>query len=146
MPTRRSALILAAAAPGLVDGEMFAQTGEKTMGRPVVHFEIGCRNLAKTGDFYSRLFDWQVAASAAAATIQTGSLEGIQGHLTSLGHEPQNYTIFYVEVEDVKASLDKAVELGGKKLVGPIAIPTGTFAWFADPEGNMIGLLKPAAK
>ncbi len=116
------------------------------MGRPVVHFEIGCRNLAKTGDFYSRLFDWQVAASAAAATIQTGSLEGIQGHLTSLGHEPQNYTIFYVEVEDVKASLDKAVELGGKKLVGPIAIPTGTFAWFADPEGNMIGLLKPAAK
>jgi len=29
-------------------------------------------------------------------------------------------------------------------VVGPIAIPTGTFAWFADPDGNMVGLLKPA--
>jgi uncharacterized protein len=47
-------------------------------------------------------------------------------------------------VDDVQAALDKAVELGGKKLVGPVKIPNGTFAWFADPEGNMIGLLKTA--
>jgi predicted enzyme related to lactoylglutathione lyase len=47
-------------------------------------------------------------------------------------------------VEDVQAALDQAVALGGKKLVGPVKIPTGTFAWFADPEGNMIGLLKQA--
>ena len=46
--------------------------------------------------------------------------------------------------EDVQAALDKAVELGGKRLVGPIKIPAGTFAWFADPDGNTIGLLKPA--
>ena len=52
--------------------------------------------------------------------------------------------MFYVDVEDVKAALDKATELGGKTLVGPIAIPTGTFAWFADPDGNTIGLLKQA--
>ena len=50
--------------------------------------------------------------------------------------------MFYVEVEDVKEYLDKAVTLGGKVLVPPVKIPTGTFAWFADPEGNMIGLLK----
>jgi uncharacterized protein len=28
-------------------------------------------------------------------------------------------------------------------LVPPVEIPTGTFAWFSDPEGNMIGLFKP---
>ena len=52
--------------------------------------------------------------------------------------------MFYVDVEDVQAALDKAVELGGKMLVPPIRIPTGTFAWFADPDGNTIGLLKTA--
>lgn len=54
--------------------------------------------------------------------------------------------MFYVDVEDVQAALDKAAELGGKTLVGPITIPTGTFAWFADPDGNTIGLLKPASR
>jgi len=114
------------------------------MGRPVIHFEIGCRDRARTGDFYSRLFGWQITSAGPASNIQTGSAQGISGHITSLGHEPEHYTIFYVEVEDVKAALDQAAELGGKTLVGPIAIPTGTFAWFADPDGNTIGLLKPA--
>ena len=116
--TRRSALLLAAAAP-----QLLGQKGEKTMGRPVVHFEIGCRDRAKTGDFYSKLFGWQITAAGPASNIQTGSPQGISGHITSLG---------------------QAVELGGKKVVGPIAIPTGTFAWFTDPDGNTIGLLKTA--
>lgn len=115
------------------------------MGRPVVHFEIGCRDQAKTGEYYSKLFGWQVTNAGPAAMIQTGSPNGIPGHITALGHEPQNYTIFYVEVDDIQAALDKAVELGGKKLVGPVPIPTGFFAWFSDPEGNMIGLLQNKA-
>ncbi|HEV8147388.1 MAG TPA: VOC family protein [Bryobacteraceae bacterium] len=114
------------------------------MGRPVVHFEIGCRDKARTGEFFSKLFGWQIQATGPAHNINTGSGQGIQGHITALGHEPQHYTTFYVEVEDVQASLDKAKELGGKALVGPIAIPTGTFAWFSDPDGNMIGLIKSA--
>ena len=115
------------------------------MGRPVVHFEIGCRDRARTGDFYAKLFGWQVTAAGPASNVDTGSPKGIQGHITSLGHEPEHYIAFYVDVEDVQAALDKAVELGGKKIVGPIPIPTGTFAWFADPDGNVVGLLKPKA-
>jgi uncharacterized protein len=42
----------------------------------------------------------------------------------------------------VKACLEKANSLGGKMLVPPVAIPTGTFAWFADPEGNTIELFQ----
>ena len=135
--TRRAVLMLAALAPPLL-----AQNKEKkSMGRPVVHFEIGCRDLNKTGDYYSKLFGWNITAAGPAHTVNTGSGEGIQGHLTSLGHEPENYTIFYVEVQDVQASLNKATELGGKTIVGPVKIPTGTFAWFRDPEGNTIGLI-----
>ena len=137
--SRRAALMLAAAAPKLL-----GQKGGKSMGRPVVHFEIGCRDRAKTGDYYSKLFGWEITVAGPASDIQTGSSQGIAGHLTSLGHEPEHYTMFYVDVEDVQAALDKAVELGGKKVVGPIAIPAGTFAWFMDPDGNTVGLLKPA--
>jgi predicted enzyme related to lactoylglutathione lyase len=56
-----------------------------------------------------------------------------------------HYTIFYVAVEDIIAALAKAEALGGKKIVGPIPIPTGTFAWFSDIDGNTIGLVQPKA-
>jgi hypothetical protein len=111
------------------------------MGRPVVHFEIGCRNLQKTQEFYSQLFDWKPQPMGPAVMIaaETG---GIGGHMSSLGHEPHHYTIFYVEVDDVAAYLKKAEGLGGKTLVPPVKIPTGTFAWMQDPEGNTVGLWK----
>jgi uncharacterized protein len=112
------------------------------MSQPVVHFEIGCRDQAKTVAFFSELFDWKMQPAGPATMINTGAGSGIHGHLTSLGHEPHQYTIFYVEVDDVQAYLDKAETLGGKILVPPVEIPTGTFAWFADPGGNTIGLWK----
>ncbi|MGA6958746.1 MAG: VOC family protein [Candidatus Acidiferrales bacterium] len=114
------------------------------MGQPVVHFEIGCRDSLKTQDFYARLFGWKIAQAGPAAMIDTGS--AVTGHITALGHEPFHYTIFYVEVDDVQAYLDKAAALGGKTLVPPVPIPTGTFALMQDPEGNTVGLWKPAAK
>jgi predicted enzyme related to lactoylglutathione lyase len=69
--------------------------------------------------------------------------EGITGQINSLGHEPHQYTMFYVEVDDIAASIEKVKELGGKLVVGPIPIPIGTFAWITDPGGNMVGLWKP---
>jgi uncharacterized protein len=110
------------------------------MPNPVIHFEIGCSDRAKTQTFFGKLFDWQMQDAGPATMIGTG---GIGGHITALGHEPHHYTIFYVQVDDVQGYLDKAGSLGGKTLVPPVDIPTGTFAWFADPEGNTIGLFKP---
>jgi predicted enzyme related to lactoylglutathione lyase len=114
------------------------------MAHPVVHFEIGCKDSAKTREFYAKLFDWKIQAMGPAAMIDTGG--PVTGHITALGHEPFHYTIFYVEVEDVKVYLDKAQSLGAKMLVPPMDIPTGTFAWMQDPEGNTVGLWKPAKK
>jgi predicted enzyme related to lactoylglutathione lyase len=112
------------------------------MGQPVIHFEIGCRDTAKTSNFLADLFNWNIQSMGPAAMINTGADSGIQGHITALGHEPHNYTLLYVQVDDVQAYLDKASTLGGKTVVPPVEIPTGTFAWFADPEGNTIGLWK----
>jgi predicted enzyme related to lactoylglutathione lyase len=115
------------------------------MAHPVVHFEIGCKDREKTEQFFSKLFGWQISPMGPASMIDTASQEGIQGHITQLGHEPHHYTIFYVQVDDVQKHLDQATGLGGKMLVPPVEIPTGTFAWFADLDGNTIGLWKPKA-
>jgi uncharacterized protein len=108
------------------------------MGNPVIHFEIGCQNLAETVEFYSKLFEWKMEEMGPAVAIRTGGEVG--GHITALGHAPCQYTMFYVGVDDVEAALTKAESLGGKTLVPPVEIPGGIFAWFADPEGNTVGL------
>jgi Glyoxalase-like domain len=47
-------------------------------------------------------------------------------------------TTFYVEVPDLQAALDRAVELGGKALSQPSDIPATSIslAQFADPDGS----------
>jgi predicted enzyme related to lactoylglutathione lyase len=112
------------------------------MGQPVVHFEIGCRDQGKTEAFFTSLFGWGIHRSGPASMIDTGGA-GINGHITALGHEPHHYVTVYVQVDDVQAYLKKAESLGGKTLVPPVEIPTGTFAWFTDPDGNAIGMWKP---
>ena len=139
--TRRAALMMAGAALPLWP----QPRGGKEMAHPVVYFEIGCKDRAKTEQFFGELFGWKIQKGGPASPIETGGQGGISGHITSLGHEPHHYTMFYVEVEDVQAALDKAASLGGKTVVPPITIPTGTFAWFSDPDGNTIGLLKRKA-
>jgi uncharacterized protein len=114
------------------------------MSNPVVHFEIGCKDSKATQSFYTKLFDWKIVEAGPAAMIDAG--KGPTGHITELGHEPHHYTIFYVEVDDVQAHIDKAVKLGGKMQVPPVAIPSGTFAWIQDPAGNTVGLWKPAIR
>jgi hypothetical protein len=113
------------------------------MGQPVVHFEIGCDDSQRTQEFFSQLFGWEIQAAGPAAMINTGAPTGINGHITALGHEPRHYITVYVQVDDIHAYLSKAETLGGKTVVPPVDIPTGTFAWFTDPDGNVVGLWKP---
>jgi predicted enzyme related to lactoylglutathione lyase len=106
----------------------------------VVHFEIGGTNIAKSAAFYSSLFGWKILDGP--AKMIEGA--GLTGHLNALGHEPSNYTVVYVGVDDIKNYIAKAEGLGAKTLVGPIAIPTGQFAWLSDPTGTTIGLWQAA--
>lgn len=50
-------------------------------------------------------------------------------------------TIFYINVPDVEAALQQAERLGGTRILGPAAAPTGlVVGHFTDPQGNLIGL------
>jgi predicted enzyme related to lactoylglutathione lyase len=113
-----------------------------TTGNPVVHFEIGCKDLEGTTSFYSTLFGWAATPIPYASLLETQSPKGIGGHITALGHEPNQYVTFYIEVEDIDLKLTQVEAAGGKKLVGPVSLPDGKkFAWFSDPGGNMVGLI-----
>ena len=115
------------------------------MGNPVCHFDIGCRDLGKTSAFYKEAFDWTMEPNGELQVmVNTGSDRGINGMITALGHEPHNYVMCYVETEDIEASAARIQELGGEVLIGPLPIPGGgKFAWWKDPEENLMGLFEP---
>jgi len=121
---------------------------EVIVGRPVIYFDIGCKERDKTQAFYTKLFDWQpVEGDENTVMLDTGTDEGIQGAVTALGHEPHNYVMIYIEVDDIPAYLEKVESLGGETLIPKTEISDGVhFAWFADPEGTMMGLLDPGSE
>lgn len=112
------------------------------MSKPIVHFDIGCRDKQRADAFYTALFGWKtVPYGPYSLRIDTETTRGIQGFITSLGHEPQNYVMVYVEVEDIGEHLVKIEALGGRVVVPETPVPGGGhFAWVADPDGNLLGL------
>lgn len=114
------------------------------MKHPVVHFEIGCRDGDRTREFFSELFDWDVSGADSGMMIDAGGPGSVGGHIAELGSDWGAYVTVYVEVEDLELYLERALDLGGKTLVPPVALPgQGSFAWLAAPEGNIIGIWKP---
>jgi uncharacterized protein len=114
------------------------------MAAPVTHFEVNAKDAARVREFFSNLFGWKIDIDPSMnyGMIDTGVKMGINGGIgQSMG--PSSSVTFYVQVEDVQAHLDKAVSLGGK-IVMPLTEVPGvvTMAQFADPEGNVIGIVK----
>ena len=118
------------------------------MGNPVVHFEIGGKDVERLIDFYSTVFEWNIIPLNDQLYIaDPASDQGIEGHLFQTTEEMDftNLVIIYVQVDDIQASLEKAESLGGKTCVPPQVIPggMGSFAMFLDPSGNSVGLYQP---
>ena len=112
------------------------------MGYPVVHFEITGKDGPKLHSFYGQLFDWEINADNPwnYGLVAANGEGGIGG---GIGPGEETNVTVYVRVPDLDAALAKAEQLGGKTLMPPTEIPDMvTFALFADPEGNRIGLIK----
>ncbi len=114
------------------------------MGNPVVHFEIGGKDIQKMREFYGGLFEWEFEhhdVMGGYTTVAVGD-DGIGGGMVQTAEGmPPNYTAFYIHVDDVQATLDKVEASGGSTLLPPTPIPDiGTIGMFADPDGNAIGL------
>jgi uncharacterized protein len=116
------------------------------MGNPVVHFELNGTDWKSLAGFYKELFAWHVQEIPEGnyAVIDTHASSGINGGIgVSQSGEP--FGTFYVQGPDVQALLDKAESLGATTVVPMIEMTEPfplTFAQFADPQGNRIGLVK----
>ena len=112
------------------------------MGSPVVHFEINSQNPVALFDFYRDLFDWQIQVDPEMGygMVETKG-SGINGGIgPSRG---PNQVTFYIEVDDLPKVIARVEAAGGKIVVPITEIPGGvSFAQFADPDGNVIGLLE----
>jgi predicted enzyme related to lactoylglutathione lyase len=114
------------------------------MGRPIVKIDIGCADRPATLRFYQELFGWGAETGPHTVELDLGvaAPPALSASITSLGHEPHQYVMFYVDVDDIPACLDRAETLGGKRHLGPIDLPQGgRFAWLSDPGGNLVGLV-----
>jgi predicted enzyme related to lactoylglutathione lyase len=117
------------------------------MGNPVVHFEIHGQDPVVMHEFYKKVFGWSIDANnpMAYGVVDTNSGgQGIPGGIST--GNGQRGVLVYLETDDVKGTLDKAVAAGGETVMGPDTLPgIVELAQFRDPEGNLIGLSRNLA-
>lgn len=114
------------------------------MGYPVVHFEVMSGSPLEAQAFYGELFGWHVQNMAEMGNygiVDTHAGEGINGAVGG-SQDGSTYVTFYIAVPDLEASLKTVESLGGRRLMDPMEIPdVVSFAQFADPDGNHVGLV-----
>ena len=116
----------------------------------VAWFEVTGADGPKLQRFYAGLFDWHIQDAddgSGYGLIQAGP-GGIGGGIGTAQAGSPGHVTFYVEVDDPGAYLRKAEQLGGRTIVPPTDIPQYglTFAFFADPEGHVVGLARGAVQ
>jgi len=129
---------------------MAEENENKVLGKFVWH-DLMTNDVDKAVSFYTGLFGWTIkevdmGPMGTYKMIQAAGTE--HGGFVGLAPEdnlPSHWTS-YVTVDDVDATVARAVELGGKAPVPPMDIPgTGRFAVIVDPHGAVISPYTPKA-
>jgi predicted enzyme related to lactoylglutathione lyase len=112
------------------------------MPHPVIHTEIRSQDADATREYLAALFDWKVASEGGFpgyTFIDTGSEDGPAVAISPRQGEDDE-VLFFVAVENVAETLQRAEELGGT-IVQPVQeVPGVSFGVFADPRGHKIGV------
>ena len=118
-------------------------------GNPIGWFEIMGGDAAATQKFYRELFNWNVDANNPMNYgMVTAAEGGIGGGVGGAMDGGASQVTVYADVDDLQATLDKAVHLGGSVVSPPMEVPGQgglTIAHFKDPNGNVIGIMKTPA-
>ena len=124
---------------------------------PVVHFEMPYDNRVRIARFYESVFGWQtrmlgedMGNYVTATTTETsesgpkkpGVING--GFYPKKPDWPAQYPSIVIAVDDVKKSMKKVKDAGGKVLGEPMEIPNvGQYVSFIDTEDNRVSMLQP---
>lgn len=121
----------------------------------VVHFEIHAADPQRAMTFYASVFGWEFQPYMedywGIITRPEGET-GINGGLlrrrspAPVSGAPVNAFVCTVEVDDLDATLARALEGGGELAVPTMPIEgVGMLAYVIDTEGNIVGALQPEA-
>lgn len=105
------------------------------------HVEIAGVDGAGLERFYSRLLGWNINRRDAGG-FDYGDVENDGKPSIGFRHEPEGKAelVIYIEVDDLQAAFDRAVELGASVRIAPMQYGDLHFALIEDPEGNAVGL------
>ena len=124
---------------------------------PVVHFEMPAEDRKRMAQFYTKAFGWQTKMMGAdmsdyvvVTTTESddngpkkpGAING--GFFPKKKDFPAQFPSVVISVDDIKTSMKKVTDAGGKVLGDPMDIPgVGTYVSFTDTEGNRVSILQP---
>lgn len=110
----------------------------------ITHFEIPVGDFAKSTDFYTKLFGWQIAEVPGFAGYPMWQAPNHEsgGALTER-EEGFTQPRAYVTTDSIDDTLALAEANGGRvvRAKGEIT-PTSWWAAFEDPDGNIVGLFE----
>jgi predicted enzyme related to lactoylglutathione lyase len=110
--------------------------------RPVVHWEIEARDPGRQRAFYADLFNWKIG-DGPIMDIPAGIGGPEPGPAGHIRRGDRSGVALYVQVADLRASLDRSVALGATIVAEPFDVPGGpTLAAISDPEGNPLLLVQ----
>ncbi len=110
--------------------------------RPVVHWEIEAKDPERQRAFYGALFNWRIGDGAIMEIPAGigGPEPGPAGHIRA---GARSGVTLFVQVADLRASLERSVSLGATIVAEPFDAPNGpTLAAITDPEGNPLMLVQ----
>jgi predicted enzyme related to lactoylglutathione lyase len=112
----------------------------------VAKFDLTTTDVAKAKDFYGKLFGWKfnskpgleaLMVEVLVDDVQVGSIRKAEGPISTFNG------VVYIQVDDMKSSVQKAQDLGAKIPKGfPFDLPDGrgSISLVTDPFGHPIGL------
>ena len=112
------------------------------MGREIGHIELNSKNLMETKRFYSRLFRWTFKPYGDNYMVFNTTKKGVGGGFNLVKKVEPSSIRFYVTVDTIPKTQQKAVGLGGRIGQRKKSIGGGMGYWgtIKDPHGNAIGL------
>jgi uncharacterized protein len=114
------------------------------VGNAVVHFGVGAADDGPLVTFYGELFGWGLRGfpGGGYTAIDTRGGDGINGGIRkSLTGGP--WSTFYVDTDDLQATLDRASSLGGSTVLPATDLGrAAAMALFSDPDGLLVGLVQ----
>ncbi len=105
------------------------------------YFEIGTPNPEGAQRFYCGLFGWPIGDPSPVGYRMIDGDAGGLWDTTGLGGA--SWGIFYVQVDDVAATITQAESLGATVLIPFVDSGAIEFGHLADPQGNRFGVWRP---